>query len=191
VHYNRTLNEVIQYGAFSFFHEKGPCLLQDPFLLPLTVAENIAYGRPDASREEVVAAAVAANADEFIQELSDGYDTPLAERGSTLSGGQKQRLSIARAFLKDAPILILDEPTSALDIQTEALLLEALKRLTRERTTFIIAHRMSTIRDADSIVMIDNGRVVETGTHSELIAANRLYAQFYALQNPDSQGVVA
>jgi ATP-binding cassette subfamily B protein/subfamily B ATP-binding cassette protein MsbA len=166
-------------------------VLQDPFLLPLTVAENIAYGRPDASREEVVAAAVAANADEFIQELSDGYDTPLAERGSTLSGGQKQRLSIARTFLKDAPILILDEPTSALDIQTEALLLEALKRLTRGRTTFMIAHRMSTIRDADSIVMIDNGRVVETGTHSELITANRLYAQFYALQNPDSQGVVA
>ena len=165
-------------------------VLQDPFLLPLTAGENIAYGRPEASREEIVAAAVAANADEFIQELPDGYDTPMAECGSTLSGGQKQRLSIARALLKDAPILILDEPTSALDMHTEALLLEALERLTQGRTTFIIAHRMSTIRNADRIVMIEHGKVAEIGAHSELIAANGLYADFYALQNPDSRGEV-
>ena len=165
-------------------------VLQDPFLLPLTAGENIAYGRPEASREEIVAAAVAANADEFIQELPDGYDTPMAECGSTLSGGQKQRLSIARALLKDAPILILDEPTSALDMHTEALLLKALERLTQGRTTFIIAHRMSTIRNADRIVMIEHGKVAEIGAHSELIAANGLYAHFYALQNPDSLGEV-
>ena len=161
-------------------------VLQDPFLLPLTAGENIAYGRPEASREEIVAAAVAANADGFIRELPEGYDTPLGERGATLSGGQRQRLAIARALLKDAPILILDEPTSALDARTEALLLEALERLMQGRTTFIIAHRLSTIRNADRIVVIEDGRVAETGTHSNLIAANGLYAHFHELQSPDS-----
>jgi ATP-binding cassette subfamily B protein/subfamily B ATP-binding cassette protein MsbA len=165
-------------------------VLQDPFLLPLTAGENIAYGRPEAGHAEIVAAARAANAHGFIQELSKGYDTPLGEHGANLSGGQKQRLSIARALLKDAPILILDEPTSALDTYTEAMLLEALERLMHGRTTFIIAHRLSTIRNADRIVMIEHGRITETGTHSELIAANGLYAHFYALQNPDSRGEV-
>jgi ATP-binding cassette subfamily B protein/subfamily B ATP-binding cassette protein MsbA len=157
-------------------------VLQDPFLLPLTAGENIAYGRPEASREEIVAAAVAANADGFIRELPEGYDTPLGERGATLSGGQRQRLAIARALLKDAPILILDEPTSALDARTEALLLEALERLMQGRTTFIIAHRLSTIRNADRIVVIEDGRIAETGTHSNLIAANGAYAHLYAQQ---------
>jgi ATP-binding cassette subfamily B protein/subfamily B ATP-binding cassette protein MsbA len=160
-------------------------VLQEPFILPLTAAENIAYGRPEASREEIVAAAVAANADEFIRGLPQGYDSRLGERGATLSGGQKQRLAIARALLKDAPILILDEPTSALDAQTEALLLEALQRLMRGRTTFIIAHRLSTIRNADRILVLEDGRVAETGTHRELIAANGAYARFDSLQNPD------
>jgi len=159
-------------------------VLQDPFILPLTAVENIAYGRPEASREEVIAAAIAANADEFIRGLPEGYDSRLGERGATLSGGQKQRLAIARALLKDAPILILDEPTSALDAQTEALLLEALERLMQGRTTFIIAHRLSTIRNADRILVLEDGRVAETGTHRELIAANGMYARFDSLQKP-------
>ena len=150
-------------------------VLQEPFILPLTAAENIAYGRPEATRDEIIAAAVAANADEFISQLADGYDTLLGERGATLSGGQRQRLAIARALLKDAPILILDEPTSALDAGTEALLLEALERLVKGRTTFIIAHRLSTIRNADRILVMDDGRVAETGTHNELMVADGLY----------------
>jgi ATP-binding cassette subfamily B protein/subfamily B ATP-binding cassette protein MsbA len=166
--------------------EQISMVLQDPFLLPLTVGENIAYGRPGAEHEKIVDAARAANAHDFIQALPKGYETPLEEHGANLSGGQKQRLSIARALLKDAPILILDEPTSALDAHTEALLLEALERLMSGRTTFIIAHRLSTIRNADRIVMVEHGRITETGTHNELIAANGTYAHFYSLQHPDA-----
>jgi ATP-binding cassette subfamily B protein/subfamily B ATP-binding cassette protein MsbA len=161
-------------------------VLQDPFLLPLSVAENIAYSRPGASREAVAAAAVAANADEFIRQLPQGYDTLIGERGATLSGGQQQRLSIARALLKDAPVLILDEPTSALDVQTEALLLEALERLMAGRTTFIIAHRLSTVSRAHRIVFLKEGQVVEVGTHEELLQAKGHYAHFYNLQYSDS-----
>jgi ATP-binding cassette subfamily B protein/subfamily B ATP-binding cassette protein MsbA len=157
-------------------------VLQDPFLLPLTAAENIAYGRPEANREEIVAAAVTANADEFIRRLPGGYDSLLGERGATLSGGQKQRLAIARALLKDAPILILDEPTSALDAGTESQLLEALERLMQGRTTFIIAHRLSTIRNADRILVLDGGGVAEIGTHQELITAGKYYQRLYSMQ---------
>ena len=157
-------------------------VLQDSFLLPLSVADNIAYGRPDATPEEIVAAARAANAEEFIRTLPDGYDTVLGERGATLSGGQSQRLSIARALLKDAPILILDEPTSALDAETEALLLSALKRLVAGRTTFIIAHRLSTIRHADQIILLDNGRIAERGSHDELLLEDGAYARFHRTQ---------
>jgi ATP-binding cassette, subfamily B, bacterial len=132
-------------------------VLQDPFLLPLSVAENIAYGRPGASREEIIAAAVAAQADEFIRQLPAGYDTVISERGANLSNGQRQRISIARALLKDAPVLILDEPTSALDAETEQALLAALKVLMKGRTTFIIAHRTSTIEGADQIFSIEDG----------------------------------
>jgi len=161
-------------------------VLQEPFLLPLTVGENIAYGRPNASSEEIIAASVAANADEFIIKLPAGYDSVIGERGATLSGGQRQRLAIARALLKDAPILILDEPTSALDAATEALILEALERLMANRTTFIIAHRLSTIRNADSVIVLKDGAIVERGTQAELIKARKDYWQYHALQFGES-----
>lgn len=157
-------------------------VLQEPFLMPLTVAENIAYGRPRASREQIIEAAVAARADEFIRRLPEGYDTILGERGSTLSGGERQRLAIARALLKDAPVLILDEPTSALDGETESLLLAALQRLMEGRTTFIIAHRLSTIRHADRIAVLEHGQIVEVGSHDELLARDGCYRRFYERQ---------
>jgi ATP-binding cassette subfamily B protein/subfamily B ATP-binding cassette protein MsbA len=161
-------------------------VLQEPFLFPLTVAENIAYGRPTASFAEIEAAARAANADEFISRLPQGYDTVLGERGATLSGGERQRLSIARAILKDAPILILDEPTSALDAGTEALIMEAVANLIRSRTTFIIAHRLATVRNADRIIVLNEGAIVQSGTHHELIKKPGLYAKFNSLQHVKS-----
>jgi len=157
-------------------------VLQEAFIFPMTIAENIAYGRPDAGRHAIVAAAVAANVAPFVERLPDGYDTLAGERGATLSGGEKQRLSIARAFLKDAPILVLDEPTSAVDARTEALLLEALERLMQGRTTFIIAHRLSTIRRADRILVLEHGAIVEQGRHADLIARGGLYATLYRTQ---------
>jgi ATP-binding cassette subfamily B protein/subfamily B ATP-binding cassette protein MsbA len=169
----------------SSLRKKISIVLQDPFLLPLSIADNIAYGRPDASREDIVAAATAANADEFIRRLPQGYDTLISERGTTLSGGEKQRLSIARALIKNTPILILDEPTSALDAQTETQLLKALDQLMRGRTTFIIAHRLSTIRNADRIVVIENGGIAETGTHRALSAAKGRYWNFCRSQFGD------
>ena len=162
--------------------EQISIVLQDPFIFPISVADNIAYGRPDASREDIVAAAVAARADDFLRALPDGYDTVVSERGASLSGGEKQRISIARAFLKNAPILILDEPTSSLDARTEAQLLEALAALMRDRVTFVIAHRLSTIRDADQILVLDHGRIVEHGRHDELLAREQVYASFYRNQ---------
>jgi ATP-binding cassette subfamily B protein/subfamily B ATP-binding cassette protein MsbA len=158
-------------------------VLQEPFLFPTTVAANIAYGRPEARREEVEAAARAANAEAFIHRLPQGYETVIGERGSTLSGGERQRLAIARALLKDAPILILDEPTSALDAETEGVLLQALERLVAGRTTFVIAHRLSTTRLADRILVLQDGTVTETGTHDELLAQGYLYARFHELQS--------
>jgi ATP-binding cassette subfamily B protein/subfamily B ATP-binding cassette protein MsbA len=163
-------------------------VLQDPFILPLTIRENIAYGRPDASLEDVVAAAKAANAHDFIVHLPGGYDSEVGERGSTLSGGEKQRLSIARAFLKDAPVLILDEPTSALDARTESSLLEALERLMEGRITFIIAHRLSTTRKATQIIVLGRGAVLERGTHDELMQRDGTYADLYARQNRSALG---
>jgi ABC-type multidrug transport system fused ATPase/permease subunit len=160
-------------------------VLQDPFIFPLTIAENIAYGRPDASIEQIIAAARAANAHDFISRLPGGYDTVVGERGATLSGGEKQRLSIARAFLKDAPVLILDEPTSALDARTESGLLEALDRLMEGRITFIIAHRLSTTRRATQIIVLHRGRVIERGTHQQLLERGGAYADLYGRQAPN------
>jgi len=157
-------------------------VLQEPFLFPISIADNIAYGRPDAARAEVEAAARAANAHAFIAKLPQGYDTVIGERGSTLSGGERQRLAIARALLKDAPILILDEPTSALDAATEALLLEALERLMAGRTTFLIAHRLSTVRHADRILVLQDGRITESGTHAELMGRGEFYAHLHDIQ---------
>jgi ATP-binding cassette subfamily B protein/subfamily B ATP-binding cassette protein MsbA len=151
-------------------------VFQEPFLLPMSVADNIAYARPDATRAQVEAAARAACAHDFIARLPNGYDTVLGERGATLSGGERQRLSIARALLKDAPILILDEPTSALDADTEGDLLDALDRLMAGRTTFIVAHRLSTIRTADRIAVMQAGTIVELGGHEELLARDGVYA---------------
>jgi ATP-binding cassette, subfamily B, bacterial len=167
-------------------------VLQESFILPLSIAENIAYGRPEATREEIVAAAAAANATDFIDRLPDGYDTIVGERGMTLSGGERQRLAIARAFLKDAPVLILDEPTAALDAATESLVLDALAKLVRGRTTLVIAHRLSTLRDADRILVLDRGALVEQGTHDALIAGGGLYAQLWRRQmrRADPEGVV-
>jgi ATP-binding cassette, subfamily B, bacterial len=136
-------------------------VLQEPLLFPITIAENIAYGKPEATRQEIEAAAIAANAHEFIYRLPSGYDTLVGQRGLTLSGGERQRLSIARAILRDAPILILDEPTSALDAETEASLMEALRRLMAGRTTFVIAHRSSTIRGSDRVFVVSGGTVQE------------------------------
>jgi ABC-type multidrug transport system fused ATPase/permease subunit len=157
--------------------------LQESFLFPITVAENIAYGMPHATQEQIEAAARAANAHEFIAHMPQGYHTVIGERGGTLSGGERQRISIARALLKDAPVLILDEPTSALDVETEGAVMEALERLTRGRTTFIIAHRLSTVRRADRIMVLHEGQLVESGTHDELMARGGRYAHFQELQS--------
>ncbi len=157
-------------------------VLQEPLLFGATIRENIRYGRLEASDEEVEAAARAANAHDFVSALPKGYDTRLGERGALLSGGERQRISVARAFLKDAPVLILDEPTSSIDSKTEAVILDALARLIRGRTTFVVAHRLSTVRDADLILAVEGGRVVEQGTHAELLARGGLYAELHAAQ---------
>ncbi len=155
---------------------------QDVFLFDGTIGENIMYGKPDATYEEMIEAAKRANIDEYVNTLPDGYDTQIGERGVKLSGGQKQRLSIARVFLKDPAILILDEATSALDNTTEILIQEALDELCKGRTTLVVAHRLSTVKNADRIVVVSDGEITEEGTHHELMELNGTYAKLYSLQ---------
>ncbi|OBJ98062.1 ABC transporter [Mycolicibacterium fortuitum] len=160
-------------------------VLQDTVLFRGTIRDNIAFGRPDADHDEIVEMAKLANAHEFISEMPQGYDSPVGERGLTLSGGQRQRIGIARALIRDSPILILDEPTAALDAESERLVMSALQRLMKDRTVITIAHRLSTIRDADKIVVLEEGRVVEQGTHTELLTAGGRYAELHRIQYED------
>ena len=157
-------------------------VLQDPFLFRDTIANNIAYGNPDVSIEQIIEAAKVANAHDFISKLPDGYDTHLGERGIGLSGGERQRISIARAIIRDPNILILDEATSAVDTQTEKLIQEAIDRLVQNRTTIIIAHRLSTLRKADKIVVLEDGRIAEVGTHNELMKKRGKFYKMIQMQ---------
>ncbi len=157
-------------------------VLQEAVLFHMTIRENISYGRPEATEEEIIAAAKAAQAHRFITRLPNGYDTLVGERGSTLSGGERQRIAIARAILKDAPIVVLDEPTTGLDAESEALVLRALDELTKGRTTFTITHRLTTIRNVDRIYVIEAGSIVESGTHEELMKRWGRYRDLYRTQ---------
>lgn len=158
-------------------------VLQDPFIFPMTIGENIAFGNPEASFEQIVEAAKAAQAHEFITKLPNGYEAVITETGASLSGGEKQRIAIARAFLKKAPILIMDEPTSAMDALTEAKIFGALHQFSKGKTVFLISHRLSTIKHADQIIAIKDGYVVEKGTHQSLLEVNNLYARLYKYQH--------
>jgi len=160
---------------------------QDTLLFDGTIRDNIALTNPDATFEEIIEGAKVAVAHEFIMKLSKGYETFIGEKGGLLSSGQQQRIAIARALLKDPPILILDEATSALDTKSERLVQRALSNVMKDRTTFIIAHRLSTIRNADKILVLDRGKIVEKGTHEELCRRNGIYKKLYELQFPEAQ----
>jgi subfamily B ATP-binding cassette protein MsbA len=167
--------------ADSFRRQIG-IVLQENILFSGTLEDNLKYGKPEASREEIIAAATVANAHEFIVELPDGYSTVVGERGAQLSGGQRQRIAIARAIIKNPRILIFDEATSALDLASERLIQQAMERVMQGRTTFVIAHRLSTVQKADLILVMDQGRLAESGTHLELLALGGIYARLHALQ---------
>jgi subfamily B ATP-binding cassette protein MsbA len=173
------------FGLTALRREIG-FVLQETVLFHGTVRENIAYGRPDASDEEIVEAARLANADEFIARMPHGYDTMVGDRGDTLSGGQRQRIGIARALIRNTPIMILDEPTAALDTESERLVIEGLTRLMKGRTVIMIAHRLSTLRDADKIIVLKDGVVAEEGTNDELLARNGVYAELHRIQYDSS-----
>jgi ATP-binding cassette subfamily B protein len=171
----------------SSLREQISVVLQEPLLFSGTIKENIRYGQLDATHEEVIAAARAANAHDFIEGLPQGYGTVLGERGAHISGGERQRICVARAFLKDAPILILDEPTSSIDSKTEGVILDALDDLMEGRTSFMIAHRLSTVRHADQIIVLSQGRIVERGTHDELVRREGIYHGLYLAQTKERQ----
>ena len=168
------------FSVFRFAHSSGR--QQDVYLFVGTVFDNIRYGKPDATREEVIEAAKNANAHEFIMSLPNGYETDIGQRGIKLSGGQKQRLSIARVFLKNPPILIFDEATSALDNESEKVVQDSLEKLAKNRTTFVIAHRLSTIKNAEKIIVLSEDGIEESGTHEELMARKGTYEKLYNMQ---------
>jgi subfamily B ATP-binding cassette protein MsbA len=157
-------------------------VLQDSVLFSGTIWDNIAYGRPDASHTEIVKAATVANAMEFIEKLPEGFDSTVGERGVALSGGQRQRIAIARAIIRNTPVLILDEPTSGLDAASEELVFDALDRLMKGKTSVVIAHRLSTVRRADCIYVVDSGEIVESGTHDELMQLDGVYRKLHEIQ---------
>jgi ABC-type multidrug transport system fused ATPase/permease subunit len=173
--------DIKQY-SLKTLRESIAIVQQDSFIFSGTVRDNLMYGKPNATEEEMIAAAQAANAHEFISRMPNGYNTMLGERGVNVSGGQRQRLSIARALLKDPKILILDEATSALDAESEALVQQALERLMQGRTSLVIAHRLSTVRSADCILVLKDGHIVESGKHEELLTLNGLYARLVRQQ---------
>jgi subfamily B ATP-binding cassette protein MsbA len=187
--YDPTAGRVLIDGTDATSYKLDPLraqigfVLQDTVLFAGTIRDNIAYGRLDAKPEEIIAAAKLANAHDFISQMPHGYDSLVGERGLTLSGGQRQRIGIARAVVRNSPILILDEPTAALDTESEKLVMEALEPLMKGRTVITIAHRLSTIRDADKIVVLKGGYVAEEGTHDELIQRNAIYAELYRIQS--------
>jgi subfamily B ATP-binding cassette protein MsbA len=157
-------------------------VLQDTVLFHGTIYENIVFGNPNATKEDVIAAAKMANADEFISRMPMGYETQVGQRGATLSGGQRQRIGIARVIVRNSPILLLDEPTAALDSESERLVIDALEKLMKGKTVIAIAHRLTTIRDADQILVVSGGVVAENGTHAELLQKNGIYAELYRTQ---------
>jgi len=167
------------YGSNSDSYCRTPCCFRG------TVRENIAYGRPDATRAEIVEAAQLANAHEFIERMPYGYETIVGERGTNLSGGQRQRLGIARALVRNSPILILDEPTAALDVDAEERVMEALERLMKGRTVVMIAHRLATLRDADKVIVVKDGVVMEEGTHDHLLSLGGVYSGLHKAQEDD------
>ncbi|MEO0811944.1 MAG: ATP-binding cassette domain-containing protein, partial [Myxococcota bacterium] len=172
----------LRHASISSLRSQISVVSQDTFLFNTSVLENIRYGQPKASLDDVHQAARAAHAQEFIERLPQGYDTVIGERGVTLSGGQRQRLAIARAILRNAPVLILDEATSALDAEVESIVQGNLDAFMAQRTSLVIAHRLSTIRNADRIVVLGEGRILETGTHSELLENRGAYAKLHAMQ---------
>lgn len=174
--------DIRDYEARSLRNQVG-MVLQDTFLFSETIRENIAIGKPDATLDEIIEAAKAANAHEFIMSFPEGYETRVGERGVKLSGGQKQRISIARVFLKNPPLLILDEATSALDLESEHYIQEAMDKLAKDRTTFVVAHRLSTITHADKIVVMENGTIIEIGTHEDLMDYDSQYKHLFTIQN--------